>query len=135
MYSEQVRYLNKRLGDFFDRLQEKELFDSSLIIVHGDHGLRVLELGQEDDSFFNYLQYYSTLMAVKQPGERTGRVDKEKAAVMGLLYNTLPSPPACGLPQGLDDVYDLRPDGSFSRYPLIEMWEDHCRNPNRRACD
>ena len=123
------------VGDFFDRLQERELFDSSLIIVHGDHGLRVLELGQEHDSFFNYLQYYSTLMAVKQPGERTGRVDKEKAAVMDLLYNTLPSPPDWGLPQGLDDVYDLRPDGSFSRYPLIEMWEDHCRNPNRRACD
>ena len=56
MYSEQVRYLNKKLGDFFDRLREKELFDSSLIIVHGDHGLRMLELGQEDDSFFVYLQ-------------------------------------------------------------------------------
>ncbi|HVS10451.1 MAG TPA: hypothetical protein VMS76_11300, partial [Planctomycetota bacterium] len=46
--SGQVQYLNKRLGLFFDRLQEMDRFDSSLIIVHGDHGLRTLELGQED---------------------------------------------------------------------------------------
>ena len=74
-------------------------------------------------------------MAVKQPGERTERVANEKAAVMGLLYNTLPSPPAWGLPQGLDDVYDLGPDGSFSRYPLVEKWEDYCRHLGRPVCN
>jgi hypothetical protein len=135
MYSEQVRYLNKRLAHFFDRLQEEGRFDSSLIIVHGDHGLRMLELGPEDDSFFAYLQNYSTLMAVKHPGELIGRVDNEKAAVMGLLYNTLPTRPTWVLPHGLDDVYDLLPDGSFSLYPFLDEWEDYCRQPGHLACN
>ncbi len=71
-YHEQVGCVTYRLGQFFDRLKKQGIYDRAIIIVHGDHGSRILyhspdivnknELIPQD-----YLYAFGTLFAYKAP--------------------------------------------------------------------
>jgi hypothetical protein len=41
-YHEQIGCITKRLGQFFDRLKQQGIYDRAIIIVHGDHGSRIV---------------------------------------------------------------------------------------------
>ena len=122
-YAEQVRYLNKRLGMFFEHLDRHGLLDRSTVIVHGDHGARFLGKGQRTASFRRLLEAYSTLLAVRKPSAREGRIHSEPGSVLQFiaeeLYGTTPERPIAA-----NSVYVLNDDGTFSPIPFLRLWRE-----------
>lgn len=74
LYFEQVSCLYAKLDDIFKQMQLANIYDDSIIILHGDHGSRISirdplvkhrdVLTQEDIT-----DHFSTLFAVKIPGK------------------------------------------------------------------
>jgi hypothetical protein len=72
-YLEQMACLSAKLGGFFDAMAAAGVLDEARILVHSDHGSRI-GLFEPDVRFegrlsgSDYLDAYSTLFAVKEPG-------------------------------------------------------------------
>jgi hypothetical protein len=73
-YIEQIACTNLKLGEFFDALEDADLFRKMVILVHGDHGSRLnldlpdTRLTKHPLSVSDFLDCYSTLLAVRWPG-------------------------------------------------------------------
>lgn len=78
LYDAEVRSCDAHVGELFDRLRERDLFDRSLIVVMADHGEN---LGLVDDpprgAAFTHQRLFDGVMhtplLVKLPHQRTGR--------------------------------------------------------------
>ena len=86
-YLAQVACTHKRLAQIFDAMQAAGTFDKAVILVHGDHGSRIVQGG-----FFgpglgrNLLDKHSTLFAFRGPGtNRVGTYNKERLPLNVLL--------------------------------------------------
>jgi len=74
-YFAQLRCLYAELDRFFSRLEAAGLRESAIIIVHGDHGSRIgsfPENSESEPTAQTLLDHYSTLYAVRRPGEPGG---------------------------------------------------------------
>jgi arylsulfatase A-like enzyme len=71
LYLEQLECTNRQVARLFDRMREAGVFDDTVILVHGDHGSRIAKydgrVGRTE-----LLARYSTLFALRAPGQRTG---------------------------------------------------------------
>ena len=79
-YFEQLECLYRRLGELFDRMQAAGVYDDSIIIVHGDHGSKIVTTEPLKDNQYvltkrDLLDGFSTLFAMKIPG-KSGGYDK-----------------------------------------------------------
>ena len=75
-YFKQVQCLYTWLEDLFERMQVAGIWENSVIIIHGDHGSRIMreELSIQNEaqlSKADMLDGYSTLFAVKLPGKQS----------------------------------------------------------------
>jgi arylsulfatase A-like enzyme/Tfp pilus assembly protein PilF len=73
-YSGEVAYVDSRLGELFDFLDQKGLSQNTLIILTGDHGE---SLGDHGELTHNYFAYNSTIwipLIISAPGFKTGRI-------------------------------------------------------------
>lgn len=95
LYYEQMECLNRWLAGLFDELKEAGLYDQATIVVHGDHGSRI---NLEHDPYYDYhaslsekdlVTSFSTLLAVKQPGQAVGGISGEMGDVGGILSAVL----------------------------------------------
>lgn len=89
LYFEQVDCALKSLRDLFEEMQAAGIFEHSLIVLHGDHGSmigsqRPVYDDLEELTPADYLSHYSTLFAVKIPGQ-SGWVDDRVLPVSTLL--------------------------------------------------
>ena len=74
-YEGEVAYVDSALENLFKRLDEKSLFDSTLVIFTGDHGE---SLGQHGEKTHGYFAYNSSLwipLIVALPNTAPGRVE------------------------------------------------------------
>jgi hypothetical protein len=88
-YLEQLRCLYLRLDELFDQMRAAGIYDDSIIVLHGDHGSRIVltepnaatqpELTKQD-----LVDGYSTLFAMKLPG-KSGGYDKSPWPLEQLL--------------------------------------------------
>jgi hypothetical protein len=88
-YLEQVGCLHRKLDAMFQAWQKAGIFDRLMIVMHGDHGSKILEHravaeNEEKLSRADYIDTFSTLFAVKKPGVPAG-YDRRIAAVQELL--------------------------------------------------
>jgi hypothetical protein len=88
-YLEQVRCLHRKLGAMFQAWQEAGIFDRLVIVMHGDHGSKISEhrahaKNEQELSRADYVDTFSTLFAVKEPGVAAG-YDRRIAAIQDLL--------------------------------------------------
>ena len=60
------------------------IFDRLVIVVHGDHGSKIREHAERELSRADYVDTFSTLFAVRQPGLPAG-YDRRVAAIQELL--------------------------------------------------
>lgn len=72
-YFDQMECLYQKLGEIFDELRQRKLFDDAVIIVNGDHGSRLPITDpharqKADVTKADKVDMYSTLFAVKSPG-------------------------------------------------------------------
>jgi hypothetical protein len=77
LYFEQVQCTYKKLGEMFERWQRAGVLQRSKIIIHGDHGARIyLHRPQASNVkqmlVSDYVDAFSTLLAVKSPGYEPG---------------------------------------------------------------
>lgn len=76
-YEGEVAYVDQELGRLFAFMEEKGLFDSTVVVLTGDHGE---SLGQHGEETHGFLAYNSTLwvpLIITLPGGKPGRVVAE----------------------------------------------------------
>jgi hypothetical protein len=88
-YFEQVRCLQKQLGELFAIIRENPNLADAIVILHGDHGSRITltEPRSEDRKRLvpsDLVDGYSTLFAIRSPGLRRG-YDLRLAPLQGLF--------------------------------------------------
>ncbi|ESP87423.1 sulfatase [Candidatus Halobonum tyrrellensis] len=67
LYEAELRYLDARLGDLFDRLRADGTFDETAIVVVGDHGENVGDHGLMDHQFSLHDTLLRVPLVVKPP--------------------------------------------------------------------
>ena len=83
-YFEQVKCLHRKLDAMFQAWKRVGIFDRLVIVVHGDHGSKIREHAERELSRADYVDTFSTLFAVRQPGLPAG-YDRRVAAIPELL--------------------------------------------------
>jgi arylsulfatase A-like enzyme/Flp pilus assembly protein TadD len=80
-YSGEVAYVDSELGNLLDYLKTKNLMDSTLIILTGDHGE---SLGEHGELTHTYFAYNSTLwipLMFAGPGIEASRIEKNASHI------------------------------------------------------
>ena len=122
-YAEQVRYLNLQLGKFLDTLEQNHLLDSATVVLHGDHGSRIVGRTENEGSFRQLLESFSTFLAVKKPDVREGRTVQRKGSLLAFLQQEIY--PKVAIPAaGLDSVYYPAEDRNFQSIPFLQLWTE-----------
>ena len=82
----QVGFVDKLIGDLVNRLHEKDLYDSSLIVVLADHGssFRVGD-SRRTVTAENHPEIISIPMIVKLPGQKDGRINDQNVSTVDIL--------------------------------------------------
>jgi len=82
-YDGEIAYADSVLGDFFDQLKKRGLFDSALIAVMADHGEAFGEHGERSHGIFLYDETIHVPLVFKMPGATSAgmRVDSRTRLV------------------------------------------------------
>lgn len=75
-YDLSVANLDAGLGELFDALRDRGLFDEALIVVTSDHGEYLGEHGYIEHAKDVYQEVVHVPLVVKEPGQVAGRVDE-----------------------------------------------------------
>jgi hypothetical protein len=86
-YFEQVRCLYKKMDEFLQHLAKAGVLENAVVVLHGDHGSRIVEWGQPEPSRDN-IDELSTLFAIRRPEEPAG-YDPRQASVQTLFSQLL----------------------------------------------
>lgn len=86
-YFEQVRCLYKKMDEFLQRLAKAGVLENAVVVLHGDHGSRIVEWDQPEPSRDN-IDKLSTLFAIRRPEEPAG-YDPRQASVQTLFSQLL----------------------------------------------
>lgn len=141
-YCEQVESVSHQLQALFDRMRQAGIYDSTNIVIHGDHGSRIrmaLEHGTAratqptgaDPEQFDYpaepplrdlLDRFSTLFAVKPPHADAAAVDHRKAGLLRLLSETLPLDVTAPRGAEADLVYLFDANNLPKPIPILKYW-------------
>jgi len=69
LYAGEVAYADHCIGELLRRLKELELYDSTLIIITGDHGEMLGEHGEQAHSYFVYQSAIKVPLIFRLPGQ------------------------------------------------------------------
>ena len=68
LYAGEIAYVDHCIGKVFDKLKELGVYDSSFIILTGDHGEMLGEHGEADHGYFIYNSALHVPLILKTPG-------------------------------------------------------------------
>ena len=91
LYAGEIAYTDYCIGQVVNKLKDLNLYDSTLIIVTGDHGEMLLEHGEFTHSYYIYQSAVKVPMLFKLPGRTKSRVIKDTAGLIDIV------PTVCGL--------------------------------------
>lgn len=123
-YFEQLGCLYLRLEELFDRMRAAGIYDDSIILLHGDHGSRIVlndptPKNRHMVTKQDLVDGFSTLFAMKLPG-RPGRYDNSPSALEQLFAKFV-------FEAGLTRV-NILPEKSE---PHVYLIADHATDPIR----
>ncbi len=77
LYLDQVECTRRRVGELLAAMRTAGILDGAVILIHGDHGSRIGRTkanaaGRERLTAADYSDYFSTLYAVRSPGQAAG---------------------------------------------------------------
>ena len=81
-YGGEIAYTDHCIGQVIAKLKELALYESTLIIVTGDHGEMLGEHGEKDHGFFIYQSAIKVPLIFKLPGQSLG---KRVSSAVGLI--------------------------------------------------
>lgn len=67
LYAGEIAYADKCIGDLIDKLKELGLYESTLIVIFGDHGEGLGEHRENEHSFFIYQSTINVPIVIKPP--------------------------------------------------------------------
>ena len=124
LYAGEIAYSDYCIGQVIDKLKELDLYDSTLIIIVGDHGESLGEHGEAEHGYYVYQCTARVPFIIRPPGNRNPkRIDSIVSLVdvvpTILSYLEIPIPAHV---QGKDlSVYSRRkPPSDPKRYVYIE---------------
>jgi len=88
LYDGEVRYVDASLGDFFQYLRGRALYEGALIIVTSDHGEGLGEHGEETHGMFLYESTLRVPLLIKYPRNEHAGV---RVAAPALLIDIFPT--------------------------------------------
>jgi arylsulfatase len=74
-YDAEIRYLDEHLGELFDFLRQRGLYDDSIIVVTSDHGEQFYEYGHHDHGYTLHNPEVHVPLLVRVPGVEPGTDD------------------------------------------------------------
>ena len=151
-YGEQLQWLATQLDSFLKDLSDHPGYDSTTVIIHGDHGPRLrllnasdserfkqLFLGRASLSLYEYegkrpdpqelLNRFATLFAIKRPGAMTPSVSPVEGSVVYLLQQETGIFAEFMDTDAINSVYQFNPDGSPRAISIRDAWRDLDRDP------
>jgi arylsulfatase A-like enzyme/lipopolysaccharide biosynthesis regulator YciM len=90
-YAGEVAFVDHCIGQVIEKLKKLDLYDSSLIIITGDHGEMLGEHGEEDHAFFIYQSAIKVPLIFKLPGYSQSRKIDHPVGLIDIV------PTICGL--------------------------------------
>lgn len=146
-YLEQVDFLALQLEEFFHELRLAGVFESTMVVIHGDHGsrLRLLDEGERaarenllyeshkcpPSNRYDYvsapklqdlLNRFSTLLAIKSAGATQPSEVRSRGSVLFFLRGLLW--PSQSESQAVNRVYLFDAEGLPRGIPLREIWQE-----------
>jgi arylsulfatase A-like enzyme/cytochrome c-type biogenesis protein CcmH/NrfG len=70
LYAGEIAFTDHCIGRFIRKLKELQMYDSTLLIIAGDHGEMLGEHGEEEQSYFIYESAIKVPLIVKLPGQK-----------------------------------------------------------------
>ena len=72
-YAGEIAFVDANIGRLLGALEDEGIYDSSVVIVAGDHGEMLGEHGEGDHGYFIYESAIKVPLIIKHPGQRAGR--------------------------------------------------------------
>jgi hypothetical protein len=154
-YMEQVKFLARQLDGFFHELQAAGIYDSTMVVIHGDHGSRLRFLDERERtarmkllfespkcsnaSRYDYvsapalqdlLSRFSTLLAIKPAGAAQPSEVMTKGSVLFFLRGVLW--PQQDMNQGVNSVYLFDSEGLPREISLPAIWQGQTKERGER---
>ena len=147
LYGQQAQFLNHQLAAFLDDLRETGQYDSTTILIHGDHGSRLRLVTAADRSSLagagaapagchplSYFTYesdpeprdlrnrFATLLAIKPPGASQPETINEKGSLIRFLWKPLAPEVVQSSAAAIDSVYLFDRQGRPIAIPGAQLW-------------
>lgn len=148
MYGRQFRFLARQLDAFLEGLQATGSYDSTTVILHGDHGSRHRMLKESDrleqaklqvatpqcpaNRRYDYvrepdsrdlLNRFSAMLAIKSPGADSSSVVSERGSLLYFMRRAFGSSGENSEYDALNSVYLFHADGSPQAIPILKFWQ------------
>ena len=91
LYAGEIAYTDFCIGRLIDRLKELGLYESSLIVIAGDHGEMLGEHGEDEHMYFIYESAIRVPLLFKLPGQAQGSTIDEAVGIVDVV------PTVCGI--------------------------------------
>ncbi|MCK4999453.1 MAG: sulfatase-like hydrolase/transferase, partial [Anaerohalosphaera sp.] len=98
LYAGEIAYTDHCIGQVIDKLKTLKLYDSTLIVITGDHGEMLGEHGESTHGYFVYESAVKVPLIVRSPGVRGGRRISDTVGLIDIMPTVLgmldlPTPP------------------------------------------
>jgi len=148
MYGEQMQYLASQIDKFLESLKQEGMWETTTVIIHGDHGsrLRLLKPSQGEEferlqgetkglnpmSRYDYvgepdlsdlLNRFGTLLAIKPPRSRSSETVTEVGSVLYFLEQFYGPWSDVKSRDEVNSVYLFNADRSPRRIPIVDVWQ------------
>ena len=84
-YAGEIAFTDHCIGQVIDKLKELELYDSTLLIITGDHGEMLGEHGELEHTYFIYESAIKVPLLVKLPGQKKGATVTQPVGLVDLV--------------------------------------------------
>ena len=120
LYAGEIAFADHCIGRVIQKLKDLELYDSTLLIITGDHGEMLGEHGEKTHSYFIYESAIKVPLIIKLPGQKTALTVSKPVGLVDIVPTicallNIKMPPDIQGRDLSDFLKDAIPDG-YKRY-------------------
>lgn len=84
-YAGEIAFVDHCIGQVIQKLKELDIYDSTLLIITGDHGEMLGEHGEDEHSYFIYQSAIHVPLIVKLPSQKKGAVIAQNVGLVDMV--------------------------------------------------
>ncbi len=85
LYAGEIAFVDHCIGRVIQKLKELDLYDSTLLIITGDHGEMLGEHGEDEHAYFIYQPAIHVPLIIKLPDQDEGAVISQKVGLIDIV--------------------------------------------------